>query len=1121
MEQMQQITENPAVSEYIAFISYRHKPLDKEAAERIQKAIERYTVPKEYREQVGGKRLGKVFRDEDELPISSSLSDSITYALDHSKYLIVVCTPDLPKSAWCEQEIRYFTGKYGRDRVIAVLADGNPSESFSPLLLHTFDEAGNITGDTEPLAANIAGKNHTIDRGAFRKEIVRVYAALIGCPFDALWQRERRRKMNQTFALLGVTTLLLAGFSAYVLSKNAQITAKNEQITAQNEQITEQYDQISKQNEQITEQNEQIVEQNSTLQKQLSSMKVDAGYAALEKYDVLTALQNGIDALVPGEEGEELYDRRVRALFADALGAYDYKSKTPVLIYQQTVPITQMLALESESRLLFVDEAGVVRCIEAPSGKLVWERQLRYTLDYDKDCEIILPSTNDSVLCKGSDFVETLSLENGETLWRYDYVNHGMYGYASEGGTGLRGLSPDGKTLVLLDGEPEKDEKSILIILDTADGKEITRIDLAAENQRIVSKRREGWYYNTVDFSEDGKRLVVMIFSQLLDENGEDKLVDGTDSKEHRCDYYLIDTDSWEILQHNYMNRFFSYGTSVSYGCAIEPETYNLFCAQYRSEFGGIVINTMDWEKEEYNSTTVTQTFPAEDGFFTIDSYFKETVPLRASGNRVMIPSGDTLFLLERNTRRLVKAWQFSDKILDFWWNDDIGQWFTVLFANGITASYDLQRGWETESYGPSGVKYAQTFSNGVFGQELFDENSDGAVFLVLRETPGSILMTKEHTNSGVSRFPGQPDQEVIYALSSSFQLSPSGNRLFAFYYVAEGGYTVVVYDPVTFEVIGQCDTPKTYNANPCVVDDTHFIMKNVIYGFDGTQETLRPQNGVSKRAFEYKDECESRILSNGQLLTVSRVLAGETGMTYCWLDGKAIEIDPKAGQYISETPKSGNSGLVVALSTGENRDLTVLDAFSGELTKLEDPYPQSDRRILAIGSEKKVFAYSDAEQITVYDMETMKPKTLDYGYAAGEINSLCFVPGDEYLLIYTVAGRIDCWQLADDTLVYSSTYDRKVYYNDVMECQTNDQDGEIYVFLKSSSSLYGDWIGIDRKNWTQFASGGTAFCYLPQRSEIIEFKNIRSKNTIMLQKVYSLQELENLAREEIASHAE
>ena len=97
MPQEQQSTE------YIAFISYRHMPLDSSVAKRIQRSIERYAVPKEFRGRTGGKRLGRVFRDEDELPASANLSESITHALDHAQYLIVICTPDLPQSHWCEE----------------------------------------------------------------------------------------------------------------------------------------------------------------------------------------------------------------------------------------------------------------------------------------------------------------------------------------------------------------------------------------------------------------------------------------------------------------------------------------------------------------------------------------------------------------------------------------------------------------------------------------------------------------------------------------------------------------------------------------------------------------------------------------------------------------------------------------------------------------------------------------------------------------------------------------------------------------------------------------------------------------------------------------------------------
>lgn len=136
---------------YIAFISYRHKPLDAKAARMIEKRIESYRIPKELRKTPDSDRLGYVFRDEDELPLSSSLSDSILEALDRSRFLIVICTPDLPQSKWCEQEIRYFLQTHDRDHLLAVLADGSGEISFSPLMLHEYDENGKAISDMEPL----------------------------------------------------------------------------------------------------------------------------------------------------------------------------------------------------------------------------------------------------------------------------------------------------------------------------------------------------------------------------------------------------------------------------------------------------------------------------------------------------------------------------------------------------------------------------------------------------------------------------------------------------------------------------------------------------------------------------------------------------------------------------------------------------------------------------------------------------------------------------------------------------------------------------------------------------------------------------------------------------------
>ena len=77
---------------YKAFISYRHLPLDMEYARKLHRFIERYTIPAALRKD-GAKHPGLVFRDQEELPLSSNLSGSIETALDNAEFLIVICTP--------------------------------------------------------------------------------------------------------------------------------------------------------------------------------------------------------------------------------------------------------------------------------------------------------------------------------------------------------------------------------------------------------------------------------------------------------------------------------------------------------------------------------------------------------------------------------------------------------------------------------------------------------------------------------------------------------------------------------------------------------------------------------------------------------------------------------------------------------------------------------------------------------------------------------------------------------------------------------------------------------------------------------------------------------------------
>ena len=62
---------------YCAFISYRHQSPDQEIAKALHTAIETYGIPASIKKQTGKKRMGKVFRDQEELPLSANLGADI------------------------------------------------------------------------------------------------------------------------------------------------------------------------------------------------------------------------------------------------------------------------------------------------------------------------------------------------------------------------------------------------------------------------------------------------------------------------------------------------------------------------------------------------------------------------------------------------------------------------------------------------------------------------------------------------------------------------------------------------------------------------------------------------------------------------------------------------------------------------------------------------------------------------------------------------------------------------------------------------------------------------------------------------------------------------------------
>ena len=207
---------------YDAFISYRHTDLDKYVAENLHKVLETYELPKNIKEKlnINGRTIKRVFRDQDELPLSSNLEDPILEALNNSKYLIVICSPRLKESLWCKKEIETFKKIRGRENIFCVLIEGEPDESFPDEVLFdevkTKDKNGKekITKEYyEPLAADVRGLNKKEVLKRIKTEKLRLIAPMYNLDYDDLKQRHKQRKMKKM-----ITTSIIAASVFFVIA---------------------------------------------------------------------------------------------------------------------------------------------------------------------------------------------------------------------------------------------------------------------------------------------------------------------------------------------------------------------------------------------------------------------------------------------------------------------------------------------------------------------------------------------------------------------------------------------------------------------------------------------------------------------------------------------------------------------------------------------------------------------------------------------------------------------------------------------------------------------------------------------------------------------------------------
>lgn len=219
--------KNPlSAARYDAFICYKHGPVDTMAAKELRNALERYNGGS----LLGRKPIGRVFLDEGELASCGDFGERIRDALEHSQWLVVICSEETKESPWVNDEIRTFLQYHGASRILAVVTEGEPGEVFPEAL-----KKGGMDGNSL-LAADARGENTRQIMKNIRGDVrLKIAAPILHTTFDALKQRKRIYEIKRASVLASAGLLALSAFLGYAALKSREIARQAVKIAQEHQ----------------------------------------------------------------------------------------------------------------------------------------------------------------------------------------------------------------------------------------------------------------------------------------------------------------------------------------------------------------------------------------------------------------------------------------------------------------------------------------------------------------------------------------------------------------------------------------------------------------------------------------------------------------------------------------------------------------------------------------------------------------------------------------------------------------------------------------------------------------------------------------------------------------------
>lgn len=1056
---------------YVAFISYKHVERDAVIAKTVHTQIESYIIPKQLRRQ--SKKLGIVFRDEEELPVSSDLSESIQNALDKSRYLIVICSPEAKASPWVNREINYFLQRHSVNDVFVVLAKGEPADSFPYQLTHIPGESDDEYREIEPLALDARAETTDTAIRRVRKQIRKLYAAMIGCSYDNLVQRDKARRIKK-YSVIGICALLLViSFFIVTMTSSKELSRKDAKINDVTNAMTLQESKL------LTQRAEEAIRNNETYE------AIEAAVAAL--YD---------------DKTERAYYAPAERVLFSALDLFGNNTKNPLLkkvALQHKSPI-EMMAFSQDGQAVFsIDTYGTVSSFDSTSGLLNWSVPLsknskEFSL-FEMDPQLIFDSTNDSVICYFEDALYGIDALTGTMIWHVDIENRAesLLSFCQEKAE----ISYIERCYISHSGIEPYGEEYNLVSISTKNGGQTRRIFL--QN------------------SFDGKEI---IFSAINYNNAKGKYIEEghyvgtffvTENSICKPFLYIVDLidDSVVFIESNRLDAnisWLSYLGTYSIGddkiIIVNNEASKLRISCYDLVTNELLWNSDVNEAPKHISSSADCWVIPEAGHFIVCI---DTVMYSIRSDDGSVRSSVTLY----------------DKIVNIYtWPNGM---FSFILANGYYAiGWENSTGFHDSQFFGTTLDLHETtlsiaYNNGPLQFSMTDGEIEDGYTVPLDKGGGSIICVNNEKN-------------VAYVVSALSQIQkPSTLKIITHQklpislgnYLDATNQAVVLLGPAGYYNeygIIALDI-NTHTANIVYPDDyTKVSASHVLLTSDGEKILIDKMNCGDIQCMDLDGNIS--VISEEEMITLSvynefsfydnkyvsdmarQSKTNKVVSARCDEESIVIWVDAQENNRISipETIRwavhddlqynrlfcVGENGLLILSDYQDHGDdkvsnFAVYDLNKEEWRTIEDVVHGSSKRELISGKVKPIFAvYDEDMNIRVYD-STMShpPVSINAGLAVKSIQKLEFCLEDQFIMAGTQDGGCFIYSVADSSIVFK--YNKK-------ELKTKD-DYSIWhdsinnrMYIRMADTI----ICVDTRSWEILFSVDHAILYSEIKNELI-----------------------------------